>query len=70
VSTVQFRRTPRMGAPRTPGGEVHLEPPPEVPRLVPGGILMKLMPVVMVVAMVGMIALLITSGGGLRTTGN
>ncbi len=55
-----------MAAPRTPGGEVHLEPPPEVPRLVPGGILMKLMPVVMVVAMVGMIALLITSGGGLN----
>lgn len=66
MSTVQFRRTPRMAAPRTPGGEVHLEPPPEVPRLVPGGILMKLMPVVMVVAMVGMIALLITSGGGLN----
>ncbi len=66
MSTVQFRRTPRMVAPRTPGGEVHLEPPPEVPRLVPGGILMKLMPVVMVVAMVGMIALLITSGGGLN----
>ena len=55
-----------MAAPRTPGGEVHLEPPPEVPRVVPGGILMKLMPVVMVVAMVGMIALLITSDGGLN----
>ncbi len=66
MSTVQFRRTPRLAAPRTPGGEVHLEPPPEVPRVVPGGILMKLMPVVMVVAMVGMIALLITSGGGLN----
>lgn len=55
-----------MAAPRMPGGEVHLEPPPEVPRLVPGGILMKLMPVVMVVAMVGMVALMITSSGGLN----
>ncbi|WP_127783955.1 type VII secretion protein EccCa [Rhodococcus sp. X156] len=66
MSTIQFRRTARMSAPRTPGGEVHLEPPPEVPRLVPGGLLMKLMPVVMVVAVVGMVALLITSGGGLN----
>ncbi|MGZ4519930.1 MAG: type VII secretion protein EccC, partial [Mycobacteriaceae bacterium] len=66
MSTVQFRRRPRMAAPRMPGGEVHLEPPPEVPRLVPGGILMKLMPVVMVVAMVGMVALMITSSGGLN----
>jgi DNA segregation ATPase FtsK/SpoIIIE, S-DNA-T family len=63
MSTVQFKRSPRLAAPRMPGGEVHLEPPPEIPRVIPGNIIMKLMPVVMVVAMVGMIVLLFTTGG-------
>jgi ESX secretion system protein EccC len=63
VSTLQFKRSPRLAAPRQPGGEVHLEPPPEIPRVIPGNILMKLMPVVMVVAMLGMMALLFTAGG-------
>lgn len=63
MSTVQFKRSPRLAAPPMPGGEVHLEPPPEIPRVIPGNILMKLMPVVMVVAMVGMIVLLFTFGG-------
>ena len=52
MSTLQFKRSPRLAAPRPPGGEVHLEPPPEVPRTIPGNIVMKLMPVVMVVAMI------------------
>ncbi len=63
MSTLQFKRSPRLAAPRQPGGEVHLEPPPEVPRVIPGNILMKLMPVVMVVAMLGMMALMFTAGG-------
>ena len=63
MSTVQFKRSPRLAAPRMPGGEVHLEPPPEVPRVIPGNIMMKMMPVVMVVAMVGMTVLLFTTGG-------
>lgn len=46
-----------------PGGEVHLEPPPEVPRVVPGNIVQKLLPVVMVVAVLGMVAFLFTSEG-------
>jgi DNA segregation ATPase FtsK/SpoIIIE, S-DNA-T family len=65
VSTLQFKRSPRLAAPRQPGGEVHLEPPPEVPRVIPGNILMKLMPVVMIVAMLGMMALMFTAGGAL-----
>lgn len=48
--------------PRSPGGEVELAPPPEIPRAVPGNLLMKLMPLVMVAAMVGMVALMFTSG--------
>ncbi|BBY46752.1 putative FtsK/SpoIIIE family protein (plasmid) [Mycolicibacterium arabiense] len=46
-----------------PGGEVTLQAPPEVSRVVPGSLLTKLMPVVMIVAVVGMIALMVTVGG-------
>ncbi|MBD0324091.1 MAG: type VII secretion protein EccCa, partial [Aldersonia sp.] len=63
MSTVRFQRKARREMPRTPGGEVTLQPPPEIPRIVPGNLLMKLLPVVMVVAMIGMMALLFTSGG-------
>ena len=54
MSTLQFKRSPRMAAPRQPGGEVHLEPPPEVPRVIPGSIVMKMLPAVMIVASIGM----------------
>lgn len=46
-----------------PGGEVNLQPPPEVPRVVPGNLVVKLLPFVMIVAVVGMIALMVTVGG-------
>ena len=46
-----------------PGGEVNLQPPPEVPRVIPGNLFMKLMPLVMIVAVIGMIALMVTVGG-------
>lgn len=45
-----------------PGGELPLEAPPEVPRVIPGNMFIKLMPVVMIVAMVGIVAMMITSG--------
>ncbi|NIJ14184.1 S-DNA-T family DNA segregation ATPase FtsK/SpoIIIE [Saccharomonospora amisosensis] len=61
MSTLQFKRSPRLAAPRPPGGEVHLEPPPEVPRTIPGNIVMKLLPIVMVVAMVGMVVFMFTA---------
>ncbi|MFH5206652.1 type VII secretion protein EccCa [Antrihabitans sp. NCIMB 15449] len=63
MSTVRFQRRTRREVPRAPGGEVALQPPPEIPRVTPGNLMMKLLPVVMVVAMVGMMALLFTSGG-------
>ena len=63
MGTEGFVRRPRIKAPKTPGGEVDLQPPPEVPRVIPGNILMKLLPLVMVVAVVGMIALMFTVGG-------
>jgi S-DNA-T family DNA segregation ATPase FtsK/SpoIIIE len=60
VSTLQFKRSPRMAAPRQPGGEVHLEPPPEVPRVIPGSIVMKMLPAVMIVASIGMMIFMFT----------
>ncbi|MEE6179146.1 type VII secretion protein EccCa [Mycobacterium sp. 050134] len=58
-----FVRRLRVAPPRMPGGEVALQSPPEVPRVIPGNLLTKLMPLMMVVASVGMIALMITVGG-------
>ena len=62
MSTVRFARRTRRDAPRSPGGEVSLQPPPDIPRAAPGNLLTKLLPVVMVAAMVGMMALMFTSG--------
>ncbi|GGM51557.1 type VII secretion protein EccC [Longimycelium tulufanense] len=62
MSTLQFKRSPRLAAPRPPGGEVHLEPPPEVPRVIPGNIVMKLLPVVMIVASIGMMVFMFMAG--------
>jgi len=63
MSTLQFKKSPRLAAPRPPGGEVHLEPPPEVPRTIPGNIVMKLLPAVMIVASLGMMVFMFTTGG-------
>ncbi|WP_028479314.1 type VII secretion protein EccC [Nocardia sp. CNY236] len=67
MSTVRFQRRARREIPRTPGGEVTLQPPPEIPRVTPGNLFMKLMPVVMIIGMLGMMALLFTRGGGIAT---
>ncbi|OLR90604.1 type VII secretion protein EccCa [Actinokineospora bangkokensis] len=63
MSTLQFKRSPRLAAPRQPGGEVHLEPPPEVPRVIPGNIMLKMLPAVMIVASVGMMVFMFVVGG-------
>ncbi|HET9255367.1 MAG TPA: type VII secretion protein EccCa, partial [Pseudonocardiaceae bacterium] len=63
MSTVQFRRLPRLAAPRMPGGEVHLEPPPEVPRVIPGSVMQKLLPALMIVAVLGMVAYIFITPG-------
>ncbi|TQF68865.1 type VII secretion protein EccCa [Rhodococcus spelaei] len=62
MSTVRFVRRPRREVPRAPGGELSLQPPPEIPKIVPGNLLTKMLPLVMVVAMLGMVALMFTSG--------
>jgi S-DNA-T family DNA segregation ATPase FtsK/SpoIIIE len=63
LSTQGFVRRLRVVPPRMPGGEVNLQAPPEVPRSIPGNLFIKLMPFVMIVAVIGMIALMITVGG-------
>lgn len=62
MATVRFSRKTRSEVPRVPGGEVNLQAPPEIPKIVPGNLLTKLLPLVMVVAMLGMVALMFTSG--------
>ncbi|QBJ95513.1 type VII secretion protein EccCa [Rhodococcus sp. ABRD24] len=62
MGTVRFVRKARREAPRTPGGEVSLQTPPEIPRITPGNLITKLLPLVMVAAMIGMVALMFTSG--------
>lgn len=62
LGTVHFVRRARREAPRTPGGEVGLQTPPEIPRVTPGNLMTKLLPIVMVAAMIGMVALMFTSG--------
>jgi DNA segregation ATPase FtsK/SpoIIIE, S-DNA-T family len=64
MSTVQFRRLPRLSAPKMPGGELHLESPPEVPRVIPGNIVQKTLPAVMIVAVLGGAVYAFTKGAG------
>lgn len=63
MATTGFVRKPRVSPPRAPGGEVAVQPPPDIPRVVPGSILMKILPFVMILAVVGMIAVMVTVGG-------
>lgn len=63
MATQGFVRRTRLPVPQVPGGEIEVQSPPEIPRAVPGGMLQKLLPVVMVVAMLGMVALMVGSGG-------
>ncbi|WP_374693994.1 type VII secretion protein EccCa [Gordonia rubripertincta] len=62
-TTEGFVRRARVPVPRAPGGEVNIQVPPDVPRVVPGSLLMKMMPVVMVCAVVGMISMMFVTGG-------
>ena len=62
MSTLQFKRLPRLAAPRRPGGEVHLEPPPEVPRVIPGGVFMKIMPFLMIGVSAIMVLFMVKAG--------
>ena len=59
---MEFLIEPRQAPPPTAQGDVVVQPPPEVPRDVPGNPLSRLLPVAMVVGTVGMMAVYLTSG--------
>ncbi|GAB08895.1 putative FtsK/SpoIIIE family protein [Gordonia araii NBRC 100433] len=63
VSTRPFVREARIAPPPAPGGDVDLVAPPEVSRPVPNGLAAAALPALMVVAVVGMIALMFVTGG-------
>ena len=56
MSTVEVPRPPRT-APRLPGGELTVEPPPEPERPVPTSLLARLLPAVMLLGSVAFVAL-------------
>jgi len=60
---MEFTREPRLPTPPIAHGEVAVEAPPVVPKSVPANPLARLLPVGMIVATVGMMALYFTSGG-------
>lgn len=57
MGTVAVPRPPRV-TPRVPSGQLVLEPPPEPDRVVASGIVQKLLPVLMIAASVGFVAVL------------
>ncbi|WP_330179085.1 type VII secretion protein EccCa [Nocardia sp. NBC_01503] len=63
MSTQGFIRLARIAPPRSPGGEVVLNAPPEITAPVPAPLWQRLLPLVMVVAMVGMMGLMFTMSG-------
>ncbi|MFC9897690.1 type VII secretion protein EccCa [Nocardia sp. NPDC127579] len=63
--TEGFVRRPRIAPPRPPGGEVALAAPPELERPIPASLFMRLLPMVMVVAVLGMIAMMVMMGRSL-----
>lgn len=60
MGTIGKARARRVVAPM-PGGELLLEPPPELERVVPGGMLARLLPIGMIAASVGMMVVLAKS---------
>ncbi|WP_067667002.1 type VII secretion protein EccCa [Nocardia miyunensis] len=63
MPTQGFVRMARIAPPRSPGGEVILDAPPEITAPIPNPLWQRLMPLVMVVAMLGMVGMMFTMGG-------
>ena len=58
----EWQPGPRVAAPSIPDRDVVLEPPNDVPQTLPGNPITLLLPVVLVVAMAGMLVLFVRSG--------
>jgi len=66
ITPMEFTCEPRLPVPPLDEGELVVQAPPEVARAVPANPLARLLPVAMIVATVGMIALYFSSGATAR----
>lgn len=63
METISTPQSPGgLPAAEPPSGELVIDAPPALPRHTPGGVLTRLLPLMLVVAMAGMIAVYVTSG--------
>jgi type VII secretion protein EccCa/type VII secretion protein EccCb len=62
MSRLIFEARRRLAPPATRKGTIHIEPPPELPRVIPPSFLRRAMPYVIVILIVGMIVALVATG--------
>ncbi|MFL0275017.1 type VII secretion protein EccCa [Mycobacterium sp. SMC-19] len=62
MSRLIFEARRRLPVPPTDRGTITVEPPPELPRLVPASFLQRALPVVIVVLIVGMVIAMVATG--------
>ena len=62
VSRLIFEARRRIAPPTTRKGTITIEPPPELPRMVPPSLLRRVLPYLIVILIVGMIVALVATG--------
>ncbi|MGP4057919.1 type VII secretion protein EccCa [Mycobacterium sp. 4D054] len=62
MSRLIFEHRKRVPAPAVPKGTITIEPPPELPRVVPPSLLRRALPYLIVILIVGMIVALVATG--------
>ena len=62
MGDVVFTRGEKLDAPPTPGGAIALQPPPALPRPTPRPLVQIVLPIVLVVAVLGMVVVMMRTG--------
>jgi DNA segregation ATPase FtsK/SpoIIIE, S-DNA-T family len=62
VSRLIFEARRRIPAPTSRKGTITIEPPPELPRMVPPSLLRRVLPYLIVILIIGMIVALVSTG--------
>ena len=62
MSRLIFEHRKRIQPPATHQGNITIEPPPELPRVVPPSLLRRVLPYLIVILIVGMIVALVATG--------
>ncbi|MEB3020357.1 type VII secretion protein EccCa [[Mycobacterium] crassicus] len=62
MSRLIFEARRRLPAPPTDKGTITIEPPPELPRVIPASFLQRALPVVIVILIVGMVIAMVATG--------